>query len=40
MALETILTILFVLGVVWGGLAHFLIKAVKHERLKTSNGEK
>ncbi len=34
-----ILTMVIVLGIVWGGLAVFLFKAVKYEKLKDTNGE-
>ncbi|MCJ7554690.1 MAG: MetS family NSS transporter small subunit [Ignavibacteriaceae bacterium] len=39
MNLFTIITALVVLGIVWGGLAFFIYKAVKFEKLKTENGE-
>jgi hypothetical protein len=40
MNLLSILTMVIVLGIVWGGLAVFLLKAVKYEKLKDTNGEK
>lgn len=40
MNILTILTAAIVLGVVWGGLVFFLVRAMKYEKLKTENGEK
>ncbi|NCS90045.1 MAG: MetS family NSS transporter small subunit [Ignavibacteria bacterium] len=40
MNILTIITTAFVLGIVWGGLIYFLSRAVKYEKLKSSNGEK
>lgn len=40
MATFTIITAVLVLGIVWGGLAFFIIRAVGYEKLKTDNGEK
>ena len=40
MKIFSILTMIIVLGIVWGGLSFFLIKAVKYEKLKEKNGEK
>lgn len=40
MNISMIITIIFVLGIVWGGLVYFLLRAVKYEKLKSSNGEK
>lgn len=40
MNLFSILTMVIVLGIVWGGLSFFLFKAVKYEKLKGKNGEK
>jgi len=39
MALITIITIICVLGVVWGGLLFFITKAFKYEKIKQKNGE-
>ena len=36
----TIITAVLVLGIVWGGLAFFLTRAMKYEKIKTENGEK
>lgn len=35
----TIITMLFVAGIVWGGLLFFLRKAFKYEKLKMKNGK-
>jgi len=35
----TIITMVIVLGIVWGGLAFFLIRAIKYEKVKFKNGE-
>lgn len=35
-----ILNMVFVLGIVWGGLTYFLLRAVKYEKLKQTNGKK
>lgn len=40
METSTIITMIVVLGTVWGGLAFFLSKAFKHESIKSKNGEK
>lgn len=39
MSIGTIITAIIVLGIVWGGLAFFISKAIKYERLKSINGE-
>jgi hypothetical protein len=39
MDISTIITALIVLGIVWGGLAFFIFRAVKYEKLKTGNGK-
>ena len=39
MELSTVLSIIIVLGIVWGGLAYFLIRAIKFEKIKFKNGE-
>lgn len=38
MQLETIITMILILGIVWGGLAVFLVKAYRSEVKKTRNG--
>lgn len=39
MELSGIITMIVVLGIVWGGLSFFLSRAVKYEKLKRKNGE-
>jgi len=39
MSLITIVTMLIVAGIVWGGLLFFLRKAFKYEKIKQKNGE-
>jgi hypothetical protein len=39
MNIFSILTIILVMGIVWGGLSFFLFKAVKYEKLKEKNGK-
>ncbi len=39
MDIFSILTMIIVTGIVWGGLSFFLFKAVKYEKLKGKNGE-
>lgn len=39
MNIFTILTAVLVLGVVWGGLAFFILRAVKYEKMKSANGK-
>ncbi|MDH3267283.1 MAG: MetS family NSS transporter small subunit [Ignavibacteria bacterium] len=39
MNLVTIITMICVLGLVWGGLIFFISKAFKHEKLKLKNGK-
>ena len=39
MELSAIITMIFVIGIVWGGLAFFLTRAIKYEKLKSENGE-
>jgi len=39
MEISTIITIVVVLGIVWGGLAFFLMRAIRYEKLKFKNGE-
>jgi hypothetical protein len=40
MELSTIITMVLVLGIVWGGLAFFLLRAIKFEKVKSQNGKK
>ncbi len=35
-----VITLIMVLGLVWGGLAFFLLRAMKYEKIKKANGEK
>jgi hypothetical protein len=39
MSIETIITMLIVISIVWGGLIFFMIKAFKHEKIKRKNGK-
>jgi predicted permease len=39
MNLFTIITAVIVISVVWGGLAFFLSRALKYEKMKLKNGE-
>ena len=39
MNIATIITMVLVLGIVWGGLIFFLLRAIKYEKVKTQNGE-
>ncbi len=39
MELSTILTMIFVLGIVWGGVVYFIYKATVYEKLKKNNGK-
>jgi len=39
MELSTIITIIIVIGIVWGGLAFFLTRAIKYEKVKKEDGE-
>ena len=39
MEISTIITMVLVLGIVWGGLAFFLMRAIKYEKVKIKNGE-
>jgi len=39
MSLLSILTSVVVIGIVWGGLTCFLIKAIKYEKKKLNDGE-
>ena len=40
MEISAVVTMIFVIGVVWGGLAFFLARAIKYEKVKRNNGEK
>ncbi len=40
MEISTIITMVLVLGIVWGGLTFFLMRAIKYEKVKFKNGEK
>lgn len=39
MDVSTLITMIIVLGIVWGGLSFFLFKAFKYEKLKSKNGK-
>ena len=39
MGISTIITMVLVLGIVWGGLAFFLVRAIKYEKIKIKNGK-
>jgi len=39
MSLVTIITMMLVLGIVWGGLAFFIFNARKFEKLKSQDGK-
>lgn len=39
MEISTIITMIMVLGVVWGGLALLLLRAINYEKLKSQDGE-
>jgi hypothetical protein len=39
MNITTIITMVLVLGIVWGGLIFFLLRAIKYEKVKIQNGE-
>jgi len=40
MEISTIITMVLVLGIVWGGLAFFLMRAIKSEKIKSKNDKK
>lgn len=40
MNIFTIITAVIVLGLVWGGVTFFLLRAMKYEKLKEENGQK
>jgi len=35
----TIITMLIVLGIIWGGMVFFLTRAIKYEKIKEENGQ-
>jgi len=35
----TVITLVLVIGIVWGGLIYFLSRAIKYEKLKSKNGK-
>ena len=37
MNLSTIITMIIVIGLVWGGLGFFLLRAIKYEKIKSEN---
>jgi len=37
---SAVITLAAVIGLVWGGLAFFLTRAMKYEKIKRTNGEK
>jgi len=39
MNVVTIITVLIVIGIVWGGLTFFLSRAFKYENMKMKNGK-
>jgi len=39
MEVSTIITMILVLGIVWGGLALLLLRAINFEKLKSSDSE-
>jgi hypothetical protein len=39
MSITAILTMIIVLGIVWGGLIYFIIRALKYEKEKIKVGE-
>ncbi|MGD8306944.1 MAG: MetS family NSS transporter small subunit [Ignavibacteria bacterium] len=39
MEITTIITMIFVIGIVWGGLAFFLTRAIRYEKMKSEDGE-
>ena len=39
MEISTIITMVIVLGIVWGGLALLLLRAINYEKLKSKDGE-
>ena len=39
MEVSTIITMIIVLGIVWGGLILLLLRAINYEKLKSRDGE-
>ena len=39
MEISTIITMIIVLGIVWGGLILLLLRAINYEKLKSQDGE-
>jgi hypothetical protein len=39
MSIQGIITMIVVLGIVWGGLSFFIVKALINEKRKKLNGE-
>lgn len=39
MEISTIITMVIVLGIMWGGLALLLLRAINYEKLKSQDGE-
>jgi hypothetical protein len=39
MEISTIITMIIVLGIVWGGLILLLLRAINYENLKSQDGE-
>jgi hypothetical protein len=39
MEVSTIITMIIVLGIVWGGLILLLLRAINYEKLKSQDGE-
>jgi hypothetical protein len=40
MEASAVITLIVVIGLVWGGLTFFLTRAMKYEKIKKTNGEK
>jgi len=39
MSLAAVITMILVIGIVWGGVSYFVLRALKYEREKIKNGE-
>jgi hypothetical protein len=39
MNLPAVITMIVVIGVVWGGVSYFILRAFKYEKEKIKNGE-
>lgn len=39
MSTAAIITMIVVIGIVWGGLAFFITRAIHYEKMKEKNGE-